>query len=112
MSGDRHEQHLPDDPEDPASREWRSAVERRSAGFLLWLHQAPGWFLPAALVAALLGGLLLEGVLGAALLALVAFFLGWLAFLAWPRLAGAHRILRCAAVAVLLMLALAQLGSF
>lgn len=122
MSGNR-EQRPSDGPRDasprgsrpfytPGAGGFRHAVERRSAVPLVWLHQAPRWILPAAMAGVLLGGLLLEGIPGAALLVLLAVFIGWLAFLAWPALSTGQRTLRCAALVVLVGLALARVGLF
>lgn len=96
----------------PGAGALRHSIERRSALPLVWLHQTPGWFLPLVLAALLLGGLLVSGPLGAVLLALLAAVIGWLAFLAWPRLERGHRTVRCVAVTVLAVLAVTQTGLF
>lgn len=91
---------------------FRRAVERRSAPVLLWLHQAPRWLLPLTMAGVFLGGLVLSGPAGAALLGLLAVFVIWLAFIAWPTLQRPQRILRCVVVAIIVALAVAQLGLF
>ncbi len=48
----------------------------------------PVWVIPIVLAALLVIGLAVPGWAGAAALVLVAAFLGWLAALSWPRLAG------------------------
>lgn len=87
----------------------RRELEQRSAPLLGALIRAPRWLLPIVLVALLLAGLAAPPILGgAALLALVAV-LTWLAFLSWPGISSRGRLLRAAAIALLLALALARL---
>jgi hypothetical protein len=85
-------------------------VERPSARALVYLHQLPRWLPPLAMLALLITGFAVPGWIGATALALVAVFLGWLGFLSWPTLAVSGRLLRVAAVACLLALAVAQAG--
>lgn len=94
----------------PDASPLRRAVERRSAVPLVLLHNAPRWVLPVAMVGVFFAGLLLSGVTGALLLAVLAAFFGWLAFLAWPRLRLPERIMRCVVVATLLGLGTVQSG--
>jgi len=96
----------------PGASGLRREVERRSAVPLVWLHNAPRLLLPAAMGAVLIAGLVLSGLLGALLLALLAAFFGWLAFLTWPRLRSGERAMRIAAIAVLLGLGVLQSGLF
>nr|WP_155998891.1 DUF6703 family protein [Streptomonospora sp. PA3] len=96
----------------PGAGRLRQEIERRSAVPLIWLHNAPRLLLPAVMGAVLIAGLVLAGVVGALLLGLLALFFAWLAFLTWPRLRGAERITRVAAIAVLLGLGLLQSGLF
>ncbi len=83
-------------------------MERSSARPLVWLHQQPAWLPPVVLAVLLIAGLAVPGWLGAAALVLVAAFLGWLAALTWPRLAPGGRLLRLAAVAAVLVVAIIQ----
>jgi Family of unknown function (DUF6703) len=83
-------------------------MERSSAKPLVWLHQQPAWFPPVILAVLLIVGLAVPGWLGAAALVLVAAFLGWLAALTWPRLAQGGRLLRLAAIAAVLVVAIIQ----
>jgi hypothetical protein len=92
----------------PGASDTRSRMERSSAKPLVWLHQQPAWFPPVVLAVLLIVGLAVPGWLGAAALVLVAAFLGWLAALTWPRLAPGGRLLRVAAVAVVLVVAIIQ----
>ncbi len=83
-------------------------AERRSAAPLLYLRQLPAWVPPVVLAALLVAGLAVRGWAGAAALVVVAAFLGWLAYLSWPRLAAPGRLGRVAAIACLLGLAAFQ----
>ncbi|GAA3965164.1 hypothetical protein FOF52_00855 [Thermobifida alba] len=96
----------------PRASRLRRTVEERSAVPLVLLHNAPSWVLPVAVVGVFFSGLLLPGIAGALLLVLLAAFFGWLGYLAWPRLSGAERAMRCAVVAVLLGLGVLQSGIF
>jgi uncharacterized protein DUF6703 len=86
----------------------RRAIERRSAMALLYLRGLPRWIAPLVLAALLVAGLALRGWGGAVALCVVAVFLGWLAFLSWPRAAAAGRAGRLAALACVLALAAYQ----
>ncbi len=83
----------------------RASIEQRSATSLLWLHQLPTWLLPVLAVALLVTGLAVGGWGGAIALGGLAVVLGWLALLSWPRLPAQGRLLRLAAVAVVLVIA-------
>jgi Family of unknown function (DUF6703) len=72
---------------------------------MVYLHQLPRWALPLAMGALLLIGMLATGWAGALALLVLAVFLGWLAYLSWPGLDLSGRLLRLAAVAVLLIFA-------
>jgi hypothetical protein len=83
-------------------------MEQSSARPLVWLHQQPAWFPPVLVAVLLIIGLAVPGWLGAAALVLVAAFLGWLASLSWPRVSPSGRLLRLAAVAAVLVVAVIQ----
>ena len=74
----------------------------------MWLHQQPVWLPPLVVALLLVVGLAVPGWLGAAAMVLVAAFLGWLAALSWPRLTRGGRLLRLAAVAGVLVVAVIQ----
>ena len=93
----------PASPRPPS--EGRRSVEQRSAAPLLYLRHLPAWVPPIVLAALFVAGLALRGWAGAIALCAVAAFLGWLAYLSWPRLAGPGRLGRVVAVAFLLALA-------
>jgi len=86
----------------------RSSLEQRSATSLLWLHQLPPWLPPVLAVALLVIGLALSGWAGAIALVGLALVLGWLALLSWPRLSAQGRLLRLAAVAAVLVVAIVR----
>jgi membrane-bound ClpP family serine protease len=83
-------------------------VERSSAKPLLFLRQLP-WWLPLILVLGLMiTGFVVPGWIGAVALVLVAAFLAWLAYISWPRVKIAGRVLRITAVACMLGAAVLQ----
>lgn len=88
----------------------RVAIERRSAAPLLFLRRLPRWVPPVVLAALLVAGLAAEGWPGASLLLLLAVVLAWLGYLSWPRLTPPGRLLRVAALLVLFVLILGDLG--
>ena len=92
----------------PGASDSRRSLEHTSARPLLLLHQLPVWLVPVVLTALLVTGLAVPGWPGAAALVLVAAFLGWLAAVSWPRLAPGGRLLRVAAVACVLAVAVIQ----
>ena len=87
----------------------KSAFQRRSAAFFVYLHQLPRWVPLVALPALLIAGLAVPGAAGAVLLAVLAFLL-WFAFMTAPARA-AHRLVRLAVPIVLLAVAIAKLLS-
>jgi hypothetical protein len=86
----------------------RRAVERRSALPLAYLRHLPAWLPPVVLAALLVTGLAVKGWPGTVALCAVAAFLGWLAFVSWPTLAGRGRLGRAVAIAGLLAVAALQ----
>ena len=72
----------------------REAAERRSRLPLTYLRQLPPWTIPVLSAALLVAGLAIQGPVGAAAIVLLLVFLGWLAYLSWPRLDPAGRLLR------------------
>ena len=89
-------------PDAPASRR---AIERRSAGPLMYLYQLPRWLASAVMVILLVVGLTVKGPVGAVALCAVAAVLGWLAAVSWPRLAASGRAGRVLAILVVLVIA-------
>ena len=72
----------------------REAAERRSAVPLTYLRQLPPWTIPVLSAALLVAGLAIKGPVGAAAIVLLLIFLGWLAYVSWPQLSPAGRLLR------------------
>jgi hypothetical protein len=72
----------------------REATERRSAVPLTYLRQLPPWTIPVLSAGLLVAGLAIKGPGGAAAIALLLVFLGWLAYLSWPNLGSGGRALR------------------
>jgi len=92
----------------PDASPTRASLEQRSATTLLWLHQLPRWLPPLLVVALLVIGLALSGWAGAIALGCLALVLGWLALISWPRLSAQGRLLRLAAVAAVLVVAVVR----
>ena len=87
----------------------RAQFEQRSAAPLLYLTQLPRW-VPFAIVLALaVVAIFVSGPIGAAALVLVAVFLAWLGYLAWPALTSSGRLLRVVSIGVILAAAVLTL---
>lgn len=84
-------------------------MHRRSYAALTRLHAMPRWTVPVATVVLVFVGLYAGPILGGICLLVVAAFLGWLAYLAWPRLGGIGRVGRCLVLALVTGVALARL---
>jgi hypothetical protein len=82
-------------------------MRERSALMLHFLRQLPTAVVPIVAVLLLIGGLALRGAIGGVCLLVIAFFLGWLAYMSWPSLDLRGRSLRV--LALILMLAIAAL---
>jgi hypothetical protein len=95
-------------PGTPGASETRQAVERFSAQALVFLQQLPRWVLLLAVLALMITGFFVPGVIGAVALLLVGIFLGWLAYLSWPRVNLSGRALRVLAVTCMVVLAVWQ----
>jgi len=92
----------------PGATGLRRRIERRSAAPLVFLHGLPRWALPTALLAALIAGFIVQGWIGAVVLAALAVFLGWFGYLSWPSLTASGRLFRGTLLAALLALAIIQ----
>ena len=82
----------------------RRTVERHSGAPLAWLATRPRWLPFALVLGLLLGGLFAPAAVGIPLLVVLGLLLAWLAYLAWPRLAGGARLAR---LLVLVLIAVA-----
>jgi energy-coupling factor transporter transmembrane protein EcfT len=87
---------------------FRAAVERRSAVAVVFLHRLPRWVLLAAVFVLLVIGMAGTGLVAAAAFAVLALFLGWFAYLGWPRLDRNGRLLRIAGIALLIAFGVSQ----
>lgn len=87
----------------------RRALERISGPLLERLTSLPGWILPIGMLALLLLGLIVGGIVGFAALTLITIFLAWLAALAWPALRPSQRALRLLVIGVVAAAAAYQL---
>ena len=88
----------------------RAKAERRSFLHLAYLTRLPRW-LPFLVVLALaLVAIFLSGPIGAVLWFIVAAFLGWLAYFAWPALTPPARVLRLAAIGIVIAAAVITFG--
>lgn len=83
----------------------RRAVEARSVGALAWLATRPRWVPFVIVFALLVGGLFAPPAAGIALLVLLLLFLGWITYLAWPRLPQGGRMVRLVVLAVVVVAA-------
>jgi len=92
----------------PGASPLREQLERRSAAPLLWLHQLPAWAPPLGMVALMLAGLAAPVPVAVPALGALAALLSWLAAVSWPRLPAQARLLRVAAVAMILAAAVAR----
>jgi len=79
-------------------------VERVSARPLFFLVHLPKWVPMVVALGLLITGFIVPGLLGAAALVLVAIFLGWLAYMSWPRINIAGRVARVIAMACMVVL--------
>jgi len=87
----------------------RARVQQRSYAALTRLHAMPRWTVPVATVVLVFVGLYAGPILGGVCLLVVAAFLGWLAYLAWPQMGVAGRVSRCLVLGVLVGFALVRL---
>jgi hypothetical protein len=94
-------------PAGPASPA-RRALERASLPLLTRLAQLPRAVPFLAMLALLVGGVLLGGPVGAVLVGLVALVVAWLLVLAWPALTGVERLGRIAVLLLAVALCVVQ----
>jgi len=73
-------------------------VERLSYPALVGIHRLPRWLLVVAMVVLLVGGLAAPRPFGPVCLGVVAVFLGWLTYLAWPEGGRGRRGMRVVAM--------------
>lgn len=86
---------------------FRTRVEHASVPAVAWLSRLPRRVPFLGVLAAMVAGALVPRV-GFVLTALVAGFVGWLLFLAWPRLPPPARLGRIAVLALVVAVAIVQ----
>jgi hypothetical protein len=72
----------------------RKAAQQRSAVPLVYLRRLPPAVIPVLSAVLLVAGMVIRGPVGAAAIGLLLVFLGWLAYVSWPKLEYAGRALR------------------
>ncbi len=87
----------------------RSRIEQLSTPLVTRMSHLPAILPFLVMMAVLLTGVFLGGVLGACLLVLPIVFLGWLLYLTWPHLRTAERLLRLAVLLLVLGIAVTQI---
>jgi hypothetical protein len=95
-------------PMTPGASGTRQAVERFSARPLFFLAHLPKWVPMVVALGLLVTGFVVPGLLGAAALLLVAIFLGWLAYMSWPRINTYGRVMRVVALACMVAIVVWQ----
>jgi len=91
-------------PVTPGASATRQAVERFSARPLFFLAHLPKWVPMLIALGLLVTGFVVPGLVGAAALLLVAIFLGWLAYMSWPRINASGRVMRVIAMCCMVIL--------
>jgi len=91
-------------PVTPGASGTRQTVERISARPLFFLVHLPKWVPMVVALGLLITGFIVPGLIGAAALLLVAIFLGWLAYMSWPRINTSGRVMRVIAMACMVVL--------
>lgn len=86
----------------------RVAVERASHPLLVRIAALPRLVPFVVLLALLVVGVFVGGVVGIVCTALVAVFVAWLMYLSWPRLTGVERLGRGAVLLLAVALVLVQ----
>ncbi|WP_286990382.1 DUF6703 family protein [Thermomonospora sp. CIF 1] len=94
---------------EPRASGLRETIERRSAVPVVFLHRLPVWMPLLAVLALLAVGMVGTGWLAAAALGALAALLAWFAYLNWPVLGLGGRMLRVAALAVLVAAAVRRI---
>jgi hypothetical protein len=85
----------------------RQRIERASLPAVTWLSHLPRALPFLAVLALMIGGILVPG-WGWVLLLLLAVFLAWTLYLGWPVLDGVNRLMRATLLLMVVALALTQ----
>lgn len=83
----------------------RAKIQHRSNPLVEALGRAPRSTPIALFVLVIASAIALRGIVGGVLLCAAAAFVGWLAYLVWPRLSLPERLMRCAVLVLVLGLA-------
>jgi hypothetical protein len=86
----------------------RAEVERASRPLLVRLHRLPQPVVPLLTVVLIAVGVLAPLPVGLLALALVALFVGWIAYLSWPAVSAGGRVVRVFMVVLVVVLATAR----
>lgn len=87
----------------------RERIDHASLPLMTRLSSLPPLMPFLILLVLLVGGLLVGGPVGFALMALAALFVGWVLYLGWPRLSTSERIMRLAVLVLAVAMAVVQL---
>ena len=88
----------------------RTAIDRASAPALLRLSRLPRLVPFVVMLALIVVGLFISGLIGCVIILLGVSFLGWLLYIGWPRLSMPERLMRLAVVVLGVGLAVIQLS--
>lgn len=89
----------------------RTAIDRASAPALVRLSKLPKLVPFVVMLAILVAGIFVGGIVGFLLILLAVLFLGWLLYLGWPGLALPERLMRLAVIVLAAGLAITRLSS-
>jgi hypothetical protein len=87
----------------------RPRIDKASLPLITKLSKLPRLVPLVAVLALLMGGLLIRGPVGFLLMALVSAFVGWVLYLSWPRLSSSERVMRLAVLFLAMAMAVVQL---
>ena len=85
-------------------------MERVSSPALVRLSRLPRLVPFVVMLALIVAGLFISGIVGCLIILLGVLFLGWLLYLGWPRLSMSERLMRMAVVVLGAGLAVIQLA--
>jgi hypothetical protein len=87
----------------------RQRIDQASLPLMTKLSRLPKAVPFLVLLALLIAGVVIQGPVGFVLVGLAALFVGWVLYLAWPRLNGTERIMRLAVLLLAVAMAVIQL---
>jgi hypothetical protein len=98
-------------PPGAGPRPVRTAIDRASAPALIRLSKLPKIVPFVVMLAVLVAGIFIGGIVGFLLILLAVLFLGWLLYLGWPGLTMPERLMRLAVIVLAAGLAITRLSS-